>query len=262
MVNMKLVMNEEGAADTPVSGGVVPPADTVMPLIQVSPCAVPPAVVERLLEAAGAPVAESPQALKRYSIIVCDAPWRFKNFSMKERAVRGEKWGRANGRPIYDTMMTEDIAKLPIQRIANKNCALAMWATYPKLTDALEVMKAWGFEYKTCIFTWCKTRQPSGKWHSGLGYYTRQNPELCLLGTRGKPLKRVSKKVQNLVIAPLAEHSAKPAIVRDKLVELFGDLPRVEARGNVIYNATSENWYGDLHQTIKTVESQLLCDCS
>ena len=77
----------------------------------------------------------------KFNVILCDPPWRFKNFSMAERAVRGEKWGRANGRPIYDTMDTEDIASIDIQSIAAKDCVLFMWATFPKLEDGLYVIK-------------------------------------------------------------------------------------------------------------------------
>lgn len=163
----------------------------------------------------------------RFEIILSDCPWKFKNFSMAERAQRGEKWGRANGRPVYDTMDTVEIASLDIQSIAAKDCVLFMWATYPKLLDALLVIEAWGFEYKTCAFTWVKTN-PSGKgWHFGLGYYTRGNPELCLLATKGKP-KRVNNCVENLLIAPRGKHSAKPVEVRERIVQLMGNLPRIE----------------------------------
>ena len=157
----------------------------------------------------------------KFNVILCDPPWRFKNFSMTERAVRGEKWGRANGRPIYDTMDTEDIASIDIQSIAAKDCVLFMWATFPKLEDSLYVIKQWGFTYKTVAFTWVKTN-PSGKgWHFGLGYWTRGNPEICLLATKGKP-KRVDTCVENLLIAPRGRHSAKPPETRDRITQLMG----------------------------------------
>ena len=62
----------------------------------------------------------------------------------------------------------------------------------------------------------------------GMGYYTRANNEICLLATKGKPLKRVSKCVKQVVISKIREHSQKPDEVRERIVELFGDLPRVE----------------------------------
>jgi len=165
--------------------------------------------------------------MKKYNIIYADPPWRFKNWSMAQKAKLGEKWGRAAGRPIYDCMTTEDIAALPVQNIADKNCALIMWATYPKLKECLETVDAWGFDFRTVLFTWVKTRQPSGKWHSGQGFYTRGNAEICLLGIKGR-MPRVSAKVPNLLISPLGAHSAKPPETRDRIVRLFGDRPRIE----------------------------------
>ena len=163
----------------------------------------------------------------KFNIILADPPWRFKNFSMAERAERGEKWGRAYGRPIYDTINTEDIANIPVKEIADKDCILFLWATYPKLKDALQVMEAWGFEYKTTAFTWVKTNPSGIGWHLGLGFYSRGNPEIVLLGTRGKP-KRVNNSVANLLIAPRGRHSAKPKEVHTRIVQLMGDLPRIE----------------------------------
>lgn len=163
----------------------------------------------------------------RYSIIYADVPWRFKNWSMKELAERGEKWARRNGRSPYDVMDTAALCKLPVKEIAAKDCVLFFWATYPKLFEAKEIIEAWGFTYKTVAFTWVK-RNPSGNgWKFGLGYWTRGNAEVCLLATRGKP-KRVSKCVAQLVEARVGEHSAKPPEVRDRIVELMGDLPRLE----------------------------------
>lgn len=164
---------------------------------------------------------------------------------MKELAERGEKWARKNGRSDYDVMNTADIADLPVSEITDRNCALFMWGTYPKLRDAFQVMDGWGFEYKTVAFTWVKlipkwvdrfytcleNTHPehfiSKLFHFGLGYWTHGNPEIVLLGTKGKP-KRVSKFVANLVIAPRGRHSAKPPEVRDRIVELIGDVPRLE----------------------------------
>jgi len=162
-----------------------------------------------------------------YEIIYSDCPWRFQNWSSSELAVRGEKWGRANGRSPYDVLNTSRLCEIPVLDLAAKNCVLFTWATFPKLKDAMQVIEAWEFTYKTVAYTWVK-QNPSGKgWKFGLGYWTRGNPEICLLATRGKP-KRVSKMVANLVIAPVGNHSAKPPEVRDRIVELMGDKPRIE----------------------------------
>jgi len=165
--------------------------------------------------------------MKKYQIIYADPPWRFKNWSMNELAKRGEKWARRNGRSPYNVMDNEQIYSLPIEDITDKNCILFLWATYPKLNEALETIKRWGFEYKTVAFTWVKQNKKSNGWHFGLGYWTRGNPEICLLATKGKP-KRISKFVANLTIGHLRGHSQKPDEIREKIVELVGELPRVE----------------------------------
>ena len=105
-------------------------------------------------------------------------------------------------------MQTDDIGSLPIQDVAAKDCTLFLWAINPMLPHALETMERWGFTFKTIAFTWAKTTV-NGKWHIGLGYWTRANTELCLLGTRGKP-KRIAKDVRQLVVSQRREHSRKP----------------------------------------------------
>jgi N6-adenosine-specific RNA methylase IME4 len=86
------------------------------------------------------------------------------------------------------------------------------------LPQALSVIDAWGFTYKTVGFFWVK-RTKHGKSHIGTGYWTRANPEQCLLATRGRP-KRVSASVRALVEAPLREHSRKPDEVRERIQAL------------------------------------------
>lgn len=125
-------------------------------------------------------------------------------------------------------MTTEDIGKIPVRDISDKNSICLMWATYPKLEDGLYVMKAWGFEFKTVAFTWVKLNPSGVGWHFGLGYHTRQNPELVLLGTRGKGLPRIDNTIANLVIWPRGRHSAKPPIIRDKIERLYGQTSRIE----------------------------------
>lgn len=171
--------------------------------------------------------------MKKYSIIYADPPWRFKNWSMAERAKRGEKWARRMGRSPYDVMDTDDICALPISDLASKDCVLFMWATYPKLREAFDVIDAWGFTYKTVAFTWVKLNRSGIGFHFGLGYWTRGNPEICLLSTRGRP-KRINNSIPNLTISALRDHSRKPDEVRDKIVDLMGDLPRIELFARVV----------------------------
>ena len=151
-----------------------------------------------------------------YSIIYADPPWTYNDKNIQ---------GAASNH--YETMSLNDIKNLPISTIANNDSVLFLWATYPLLAEALEVIEAWGFTYKSVAFTWVKLNKNGFGWFFGLGRWTRGNPELCLIATKGKP-QRASASVANLTIAPFTRHSAKPPIVRDKIVELMGDLPRIE----------------------------------
>ena len=99
--------------------------------------------------------------------------------------------------------------------------------TLPCLKEALQVIKEWGFTYKTCAFNWVKKNKKADSWFWGMGYWTRANSELCLLATKGK-IKRKSAKVHQIVDTSIEEHSKKPDIVRERIVELIGDMPRIE----------------------------------
>jgi N6-adenosine-specific RNA methylase IME4 len=79
-------------------------------------------------------------------------------------------------------MLTQDIAALPVQTIVAKDATLFLWAIYPMLPEALTVLRAWGFIYRTVAFTWAKLNPSGVGWHLGLGYWSRANPEICLCG--------------------------------------------------------------------------------
>lgn len=133
-------------------------------------------------------------------------------------------------------MNNKDIGMLPISGLADKDCVLFMWATSPLLPEALEVMKAWGFKYKTVAFCWNKQTKNS-KWVSNMGRWTMGNVEICILGVNGKP-KRIIKNVKQLVIAERKRHSEKPQEVRTRIVDLMGDIPRIELFARV----KTEGW--------------------
>lgn len=95
------------------------------------------------------------------------------------------------------------------------------------LREALEVIEAWGFTYKTVAFNWVKQNKNGASLFWGLGNWTRSNSEICLLAVKGKP-KRVSAGVHSVILSPIQQHSRKPAEARDRIVELMGDLPRIE----------------------------------
>ncbi len=156
---------------------------------------------------------------KRYSIIYADPPWSYQN-----------KGTRAAASKHYGVMTLDDIKKMSVgasEGIANDDCALFMWSTFPMLKEALDVIEAWGFTYKTVAFNWVKQNKSGEGLFMGLGNWTRSNSEICLLAVKGKP-KRVSAGVRSVVLSPRKNHSQKPAEVRDKIVELMGDVPRIE----------------------------------
>jgi len=153
---------------------------------------------------------------KKYQIIYADPPWDY--------ADQGCQGTMAN---YYKGMDLKDICNLPVNNIADKNCILFLWATYPMLSEALEVIKAWDFKYKTIAFQWIKINKKTGSYFYGLGRWTRGNTEPCLLATRGK-IKRKSKSVFQIINSPITKHSEKPHIIREKIIELVGDLPRIE----------------------------------
>ena len=156
---------------------------------------------------------------KKYKIIYADPPWQYRVYSQK-----------GQGRSVenhYHTMNIKDIMALPVDKIADKDCILFLWITFPCLKEGMEVMERWGFKYKTCGFNWVKRNKKKNTYFMGLGFWTRSNSEVCLIGTKGQP-KRVSKSVPQICDARIMEHSRKPAEIRERIVELCGELPRVE----------------------------------
>ena len=153
------------------------------------------------------------------NIIYADPPWQYRTYSKKGQGRSAENH--------YPTMSVEQIKALPVKEISAKDCALFMWITFPCLYEALEVLEAWGFVYKTVAFVWIKQNRRSDSLFWGMGYWTRANAELCILATKGHP-HRISAGVHQVIISPVEEHSKKPDQVRERIVELMGDLPRVE----------------------------------
>lgn len=151
----------------------------------------------------------------KYSIIYADPPWSYRN------------GGNGRAKRHYSLMSTDEICALPVPGIAAEDCALFLWATLPLLPDAFEVIRAWGFYYRCAAFVWVKPNKVSPGWAVGTGFWTRANAEICLLATKGT-MKRQSKSVQQIICEPRREHSRKPDETRERILQLFGDLPRVE----------------------------------
>ena len=158
---------------------------------------------------------------KKYSIIYADPPWKATESGSGIR-------GTSDLHKRYKGVMTiEEICALPIQSITDDNCILFLWVTFPRLMEGIKAIEAWGFKYKSLGFNWIKKNKKSDSLFWGMGYYTRQNPEICLIGIKGK-IPKQSGRVHCVIETPIEEHSKKPSIVRDKIVEIAGDLPRIE----------------------------------
>lgn len=153
---------------------------------------------------------------KKYNIIYADPPWRYEVSK-----------GQGVAENHYATMGIQEICKLPVETITDRDCVLFLWVTFPQLPEAFKVIKAWGFTYKTAAFVWLKLNKSGKGFFFGLGYWTRANAEICLLAVKGKP-KRVSRKVFQIIASPLQEHSRKPDEARKQIVDLMGDIPRIE----------------------------------
>ena len=164
------------------------------------------------------------EAGRRFNVIYADPPWEFKVYSGKGKERSAERY--------YDTSSLEAIKALPVGALAADDCALFLWGVWPELPGALEVIKAWGFTYKTAGFVWVKQNRANEGLFTGMGYWTRANTEPCLFATKGAP-SRMAMDVHQVVMVPVAEHSRKPGEVRNGIerllngpyLELFGRRP-------------------------------------
>ena len=156
------------------------------------------------------------KTIQKYQAIYADPPWDYQQCRLSGSAKKH-----------YPTMRIEELCALPVADIADRDCALFLWATFPQLPEALRLIQAWGFVYKTVAFVWLKQNRKALTWFYGLGFWARSNAEICLLATKGHP-KRQSAGIHQLVISPVEHHSKKPDEVREKIVALMGDVPRIE----------------------------------
>jgi len=168
---------------------------------------------------------------KKYNIIYADPPWSFETYSDKGKEKSADNH--------YECQDIEWIKNLPVKDITDDNCILFMWVTFPTLHQCFDVIKSWGFKYSTCGFVWVKSNKKYNKnqlsfveeekfdafW--GLGYWTRSNAEICLIAKKGT-IERQARGVHQIVYEPIDKHSKKPDCVKEKIVQLCGDLPRIE----------------------------------
>ena len=157
----------------------------------------------------------------KYSVILADPPWKYNSRANHKTRFRGGACGH------YPLMPMAEIKALPVENLAAENCALFIWMTFPYLDQQISLFEHWGFKYRTVAFTWIKTNPRNGNPFFGVGFYLKSNAEVCLLGIRGK-MRPVSNRISSVIISPRREHSRKPDEARDRIVSLFGDLPRIE----------------------------------
>ena len=136
--------------------------------------------------------------MKKYKVIYADPPWAYKVWSKKGAGRSAESH--------YPTMDIAAIKALPVGELADKDCALFLWITFPMLREAWGVMDAWGFTFKTVAFVWIKQCRKSEGLFTGMGYWTRANAEICLLATRGRPKRAARDEAGH----PLPRGAAQP----------------------------------------------------
>ena len=170
---------------------------------------------------------------KKYNIIYADPPWSYKSRRSKYIANNSGETAKH-----YETMSVEDIKNLDIESISEDRCMLFLWVTFPLLKEGLDVLESWGFTYKTVAFSWMKTTKDGRKPAFGVGYYTRGNVEVCLLGIKGKPFKE-SSSVSSAILSPRQKHSQKPDEVRLRIEELVGKEP---TKIELFARKKSEGW--------------------
>lgn len=181
----------------------------------------------------------------QYSILLLDPPWKYNSRANHKTRFRGGACGH------YPLMTMHEIAALPIEQLAAKDCALLMWCTFPYLDQQIRLFEHWKFRFRTQFLTWIKLNPrgfdlpkddpnyrpgkqyvlySDGMFHSvffGVGYYSKSNPEVCLLGMRGQ-LPTVSDAVSSVILAPRRAHSRKPDEAYERIEGVFGDVPRIE----------------------------------
>ena len=150
----------------------------------------------------------------KYSVIYADVPWSYQVWSGEEKDRTAESH--------YPTLSQQELEALPVDDLAADDCAVFLWAVMPQLPEALALIEAWGFQFKTCAFVWVKTTKDGARPATGMGYWTRANAEICLLATKGSP-KRIDAGVSQIIVSPRMEHSRKPDEAAERIERLLGD---------------------------------------
>jgi N6-adenosine-specific RNA methylase IME4 len=151
------------------------------------------------------------EALGQYAVLLADPPWQYEHVETLNRAIDNH----------YPTMTLADICALPVRSITYDDAVLFLWATSPKLAEAMQVIEAWGFTYRTCA-VWVKDK-------IGMGYYFRQQHELVLVAARGSlPVPPEAVRPPSVFEAPRLEHSRKPDTVHEFIERMYPEQRKVE----------------------------------
>ena len=183
----------------------------------------------------------------RFDLILSDPAWTFE-----------DKLGKRGAAANYAEQGIEALLRLPVARIASANSVHLMWVVDTHLPEGIALLTGWGYQYVGVPFVWAK-KTSRGNRHFGLGRTTRKEVELVLLGRRGKGLPRVSASVRQMIEAPVREHSRKPDEIRDRIVELYGDVRRLEMNART----RALGWHswgfdvGASDQTLRSVNAPL-----
>ena len=187
-----------------------------------------------------------------YQVIMSDPAWHFQNYNDEPGEIFHGKARSRKAQSFYPTMAIDDICALVPP--ACKDSVLFLWACWPLLPEALRVISAWGFEYKTIAWVWVKLDRIGMGFFHGMGYYTRSNSEPCLLATRGNLPKPAARDVQALIVSPLQEHSRKPDAQYDKIERLYPDMSYLE----MFARRKRENWHSWGNEIESDVEIQTI----
>lgn len=148
---------------------------------------------------------------KQYPVLYADPPWRYEHCETESRQVENQ----------YPTLSLDEICSQPVSKLATLDAILFLWATSPKLAEAMQVIDSWGFVYRTCM-VWVKDK-------IGMGYYARQKHELLLIATRGElPVPLPENRPMSVVVAPRTEHSEKPEEFYSIIEKMYPELERKE----------------------------------
>jgi len=178
------------------------------------------------------------KGLKKYQIIYADPPWLFGDKLRSSKKKQDGKMDYIGLERHYKTMTIKDICMLPVNDITDDNCVLFLWTTDAHIEEAIKVINCWGFKYKTVGFVWNK-KTSNGNQVCFMGKWTMKGSEICLLATKGTAHKLIKKhNIRQLIEAKRRDHSKKPEEARSRIVELLGNIPRLE----MFARESSEGW--------------------